>query len=292
MSREISSRSRELLQRLQRQDHTDYLILQELAKHIDDPENHDVLERIAEERHARHEKWREITGEETEPNRPRVRLYALLAHVLGLTFAVKYMERDEERAHAIYEAVQDEVPEAERIVEEEEAHELELVDMLDEERLHYTSSIVLGLVEGIVNLIGHLSGLTLALRDTQMIGLTGLITGLAASFALLSSEYLSIETGENEQEPGKASLYSGGSSVLALVLLLLPFWFTENYFVAIAGSLGIAILMIAALSYYLSVTRELHFGRRFARMGGISLGVAALSFVVGIVVHEALGPNL
>lgn len=287
MSQEISPRTRELLQRLQRIDHTDYVILRELAKHTKDPENHEVLEALAKERHARQARWRQITGEEAEPNHIRVWLYAALAHVLGFTFAVKYMERDEERAHEIYEAVRDEVPEAKRIVEEEEAHEFELIDMLDEESMHYVNSIVLGMVEAIVNFIGHLSGLTLALRDARLIGLTGLITGLAASFAILSSEYLAVEIETHDQEPAKASLYSGGTSVLALMMLLLPFWFAADYLVAIAISLGIAIVMIAALAYYLSVTRDLPFRRRFGRMAGISLGVAALSFAVGLVVHEA-----
>jgi vacuolar iron transporter family protein len=191
-----------LLQRLQRIDHTDYLILQELAKHIDDPESHEILEAIAEERHARQQRWREITGQDAEPNRFRVGLYSVLAHVLGLTFAVKYMERDEKKAHEIYQAVQDEVREARRIVEEEEEHEFELVDLLDEERLHYISSIIVGVDEMIVSIIGHLSGLTLALRDTRMIGLTGLVTGLAGTFALIASQYVSVDTEEEEHEAG------------------------------------------------------------------------------------------
>jgi vacuolar iron transporter family protein len=84
-------------------------------------------------------------------------------------------------------------------------------------------------------------------------------------------------------------MYSGGSSVLALALLLMPFWFAVHYDVAIAISLGIAIVMIAALSYYLSVTLDLRFGRRFVRMAVVSLGVAVISFVVGLVIHEAFG---
>ena len=62
---------------------------------------------------------------------------------------------------------------------------------LPEERLRYTGSVVLGLNDALAELTGALAGLTLALRDTELIALTGSITGLAGAFSMGASEYLS-----------------------------------------------------------------------------------------------------
>ena len=58
------------------------------------------------------------------------------------------------------------------------------VAMLDEERLRYTGSMVLGLNDALVELTGALAGLTLALRDAKLIALTGSVTGIAAALSM------------------------------------------------------------------------------------------------------------
>lgn len=60
--------------------------------------------------------------------------------------------------------------------------------LLDEERLRYTGSTVLGLNDALMELTGVLAGLTLALRDTKLIVLTGAITGIAAVLSMGVSE--------------------------------------------------------------------------------------------------------
>ena len=46
--------------------------------------------------------------------------------------------------------------------------------MLDEERLRYIGSVVLGLNDALIELTGALAGLTLALQNTQLNLLLGL----------------------------------------------------------------------------------------------------------------------
>lgn len=55
------------------------------------------------------------------------------------------MERGEERAQMTYHRIADAIPEARRIAEDAGAHEPELIGMIDEERLRYVGSVVLGL---------------------------------------------------------------------------------------------------------------------------------------------------
>lgn len=76
------------------------------------------------------------------------------------------------------------VPDAERILREEDEHQLELLRFLDEERPRYTGSIVLGLNDALVELTGALAGFTFALQNTKPIALTGSITGIAAALSV------------------------------------------------------------------------------------------------------------
>ena len=63
--------------------------------------------------------------------------------------------------------------------------------MIREKQLDYVGSIVLGLNDALVELTGALAGLTLALQNTRLIAIAGLITAIAASFSMAASEYLS-----------------------------------------------------------------------------------------------------
>ena len=51
---------------------------------------------------------------------------------------------------------------------------------MDEER-DYSSSVVLGISDALIELTGILAGLTFALQDMELIALSGLVTGVAAS---------------------------------------------------------------------------------------------------------------
>ena len=56
--------------------------------------------------------------------------------------------------------------------------------------------------------------------------------------------------------------------------------------------LGIIVLVIAAFTYYTSVAQDRPFRSRFFEMAGISIGVAVLSFIVGILAKQFLGVDL
>ena len=54
----------------------------------------------------------------------------------------------------------------------------------------------------------------------------------------------------------------------------------------------IVLAILVVFNYYLSVAQDLSFKKRFGQMAGISLGVAALSFVIGILVKQFLGVDI
>ena len=288
----MDATTRQAILTAQRNEISEHLIYQGLARATRDPHNAQVLQRIAEEELAHYRFWRQYSEQDVKPMRAKVRWYTLLARVLGLTFSIKLMERGEEQAQAAYATIAQAVPAAEAIVHDEDRHEQQLIALLDEERLRYVGSMVLGLNDALVELTGALAGFTLAMQNTRLIGMAGLITGIAASLSMAASEYLSTRSEESGQDPVKASLYTGIAYVLTVVLLILPFFLLQSYLLALGWTLGNAVLVILLFTYYVAVARDLSFKRRFLEMAAISLGVALLSFIIGYLVGEALHIDL
>jgi VIT1/CCC1 family predicted Fe2+/Mn2+ transporter len=285
----LDAGTRERLRTFQRNEITEYHIYRRLARTLDDPNNRRVLESIADDERDHYDQWKAYTGEEVAPDRFKLWKYYLISRVLGYTFGIKLMERGEEGAQQNYASVAGEIDEAHEIARDENQHEEELIAMLDEERLQYTGSIVLGLNDALVELTGALAGLTLALRNTELIALSGSITGIAAAMSMGASEYLSTSSEETDKDPVRASIYTGMTYLVTVLLLILPYLLIDNYLICLALTLGIAVLIIAAFNYYISVAKDEPFRRRFLEMAGLSLTISALSFGIGYVLRTVFG---
>ena len=271
----------------QRTEITEYHIYQRLAKRMDG-KNREVLERIAldEKRHAG--VWQRYTGVDPGPDRFMMFFYLMLAFVFGITFAIKIMERNEESAEAAYGSIADIVPEASQIMHEEEEHEKALMDLLNEERLKYIGSMVLGLNDALVELTGALAGFTFALADGRVVGVAGLITGVAATLSMGASEFLSQRSEGGDLNPLKAAIYTGIAYLITVTLLVAPFFIAENVYFALLWSLFHALLVILFFSYFVSVVKDAPFRPAFLEMAAISFGVAAVSFLIGLAARRFL----
>lgn len=272
---------------------TEAEVYRRIAARTKDAGNRETLLRIAGEEAKHAAIWQSYTGEEMRPQAGKVRFYALLALVFGFTFAVKLMERGEAKAQVSYDDLAKEAPEALKIRDDEEAHEAALVDMLDEERLSYVGSMVLGMNDAMVEMTGTLAGLTLAMQNTRLIALSGLITGIAATLSMASSEYLSAKS-EGRADALKSATYTGIAYLITVALLILPYLLFDasHYLWAMGTMIVIVLLILVVFNYYISVAQDLSFKKRFGQMASISLGVAALSFVIGILVKQFLGVDI
>ncbi len=229
------------------------------------------------------------TGEAARPRPLLVAWYTLLARVLGVTLALRLMERGEQAAQVGYRELAH-LEGVARIADEEHEHEQRLLGMPEDQRLEYAGSVVLGLNDALVELSGALAGLSLALADTRIVAAAGLVTGVAASLSMAASEYLASRHGrEAGADAGVAALYTGGAYLTAVALLIVPYFLFDRVFVALAATLSIAVAIIAAFNGYLAVARDHRFWPRFLEMAAISLGVAAVSFGIGWVVRAVLG---
>ncbi len=293
MVKEISKKAMDIICRMQQNELTESMIYAEIAKFAKGDNNKQTLLRLSAEERAHYEIWKNYTGKELKPEKRKIFKFKFIARIFGFTFAVKLMENGEEIAQKEYEILAHEIEESARIKADEEEHEATLLQMLDEERLQYVGSMVLGMNDALVELTGSLAGFTFAMQNTRLIALSGLIMGISATFSMASSEFLAAKS-EGRNDAFKSCCYTGVAYLITVALLILPYLLMSNsqYMVALFLMIGIVILIIAGFTYYISVAQGEKFKPKFLEMTLISVGVAVISFFVGILAKHFLGVDL
>jgi len=270
-------------------EHHVYNNLAKLAKH---KKNKKVLQHIAKDELRHYNFWKKHTKQSFRPQKLEVLKYTLLARIFGLIFGLKLMERGENLAKKHYRNLEKYYPGALKISKDETQHEKTLINLIKEERLDYVGSIVLGINDALVELTGVLAGLTLVFQSANIVGIASLITGIAASLSMASSEYLSIKSEKTTKTPVKAAFYTGFAYLITVLFLIFPYFIFENVFHSLALTITNAIIVILLYTFYMSVARDISFKRRFLEMFLISMGVATLSFAIGFLIRTFIGIDI
>lgn len=285
----IPEELKQTILRFQRNEITESVIYRNLASALKDKTNSGLLKEISSDESRHYEFWKKFTGEDVPPDRIKIFFYLLISRVLGLTFGVKLMERGEGQAQDTYSKLKQIDPEVETIIKDEDEHEDQLLSLINEERLKYVSSVVLGLNDALVELTGVLAGLTLALQNARLVAIVGTITGIAASMSMAASEYLSTKQEENGKSPVKASVYTGLAYILTVIFLISPYLLFPNIFLCLGFVIINALLIVLIFTFYISVAKDLSFKKRFLEMAGISLSIAAINFFIGLIIRKVFG---
>jgi VIT1/CCC1 family predicted Fe2+/Mn2+ transporter len=263
-----------------------------LAGRVRDEANRKILEGIANDELAHYEVLRKLTQTDVKPSWLRVLWYRSVARVLGLSFGLRLMERGEGFAAGLYGTLKEQQPELADLFLDEQRHEGDLLGLIQEERIEYAGSIVLGLNDALTELTGALVGLTFALQNGRLIAATGLITGVAASMSMAASGFLSAREEDDKgtsKKPLKSATYTGVAYVVTVVLLILPYLLLGNVYLAAGTMLAASVLIVLAYNFYITTAKNLPLWCRFRDMAAISLGVAAISFLVGLLVRALFG---
>ena len=282
------------LLKLQRMEATEAEVYRRLARMQKDPVNRSILEGISLEEERHEAVIENMTGEKVHADMGKVRRQIMLARLFGFTFSVKMMEATEKDVAAEYRELG-----LDDIAEEEEAHEENMIGMLDEERLRYSGSVVLGMSDALVELTGALAGLTFALQSLNLVALAGLVTGIAAAFSMGASEYLSSRAEKKNESAVRAAFFTWISYLITVLLLVSPYLLLtaespdfhglEPHVQALLYTFAIGLLIVAVFNFYVSVVEEVSFSSRFMEMAGILGVVSLISYGIGILLRGMLG---
>jgi VIT1/CCC1 family predicted Fe2+/Mn2+ transporter len=255
------------------------------------PQNAKVLSQMSQDEMVHYNVWAAITRKQMKAH---ILWQKILTVILGFTFTLKFLEKGEDIGTKEYAQLQKEVPAAAKMAADEKHHEDELHTMLDEERLHYVGSMVLGLNDALVELTGAITGVTFSLQNCRLIALTGIVTGVAATLSMMASNYLA-ESAEGHKDAFKSSLYTGAAYLVTVALIVLPYLCllgadqSMAYLWAFCIMIAEVICEIAFFNFYISVAQGQKFWKHFLLMAAISLGVAAISYGIGYAAKLALG---
>jgi VIT1/CCC1 family predicted Fe2+/Mn2+ transporter len=275
----LDEKIKEKILGFQRNEITEHNIYKNIAERTKGS-NAKVLNKISQDELRHYNEWKRFTNIDVKPSGFMSLKFQFISLILGLTFATKMMERGEGNAQKVYAEIVSVVPEAKQILEDETVHEKNLIAMIDEEKIAYIGSMVLGINDALVELTGALTGLTFTFQNAKLIGVAGLISGIAAALSMAGSEYLS-QKSEKGKSPLKASFYTGIVYITTVLLLVTPFFLLSSYYFALGTTIVIGASIVLLFTFFLSVVKELPFKRLFLEMLSISLGVAAISFIIG-----------
>ncbi len=282
-----------ILLRIQQSEMTEAAAYHAMADAIKDEHNREALTRVADEIASQAKALETYTNKQLAADERKVKRYARMARIFGFTFAAKLMDRRKIKFVNHSKRLLSEMPEVEKMQADEQKRDDELFALLNEKRLSYVGAMILGMNDAIVEITGTLAGLTLAMQNTRLIALSGLITGVAATLSMAASEYLA-ERSDGKGDAAKSGLMTGGAYFITVVILLLPYLILDDkmYLLAMGIMLVLVVLILAGFNFYTSVARDVSFGKNFGQMCAISLGVAALSFVLGYAVRTFLGVDV
>lgn len=244
-----------------------------------------ALLRASGDERRHYEFWRSIAGECGGPSALlEVLAFLALSVLFGVTVLIKTLERMEGDTSRAYEELSRVMPERSEelrsMAEDERVHEAEFAGSIDEARVRYLGSIVLGISDALIELTGVYAGALGALESARTAGIVGLLAGASASISMAVASYAQAKH-EVGRRPGTAALYTGVSYLLVVLALAAPYFLTEALTLAFALMVASAILIVAYVSVYSSVLLERSYPRELVSNAALLLGVSALLYALG-----------
>lgn len=167
----------------------------------------------------------------------------------------------------------------EKMLEDKHIHESKLVLQVKDDKVKYVASIVLGLVDALIELTVVLAGLSSSIANTLFIVYSGVVVGATASLSMAASNYLAIESEkktDHELNSKKAAAYTGIAYMITVLLLVLPSFLLQERFLSLALALATSIVIVVAFSFYNSVLLSDSFQGRIKKMLLLALELQAL----------------
>ncbi len=147
-------------------------------------------------------KARGVDPSKIRPRGWRVRLYSLLFRLIGFGLTIKLLELGEDQAIATYsrllekgELSEEEARELRKLIEDELMHEETFLEEESKikEFLDHVRDAVLGMSDGLVEILSVTAGLAGAYGDPINVALGGLIVGMGGALSMGIGSYISVK---------------------------------------------------------------------------------------------------
>lgn len=277
-------------------EYTDYAVYKKLSE-LKFEKRHKfnrTLARLAGMEHQHFRFWNRYCPEKKATvSRLKVYLIVLVRLMLGVTFAVRYLERTESNTIKRYKEVASLIPAKDKkqfrqMIADEEEHERRFSEQFQEPHIKYISFIVLGLADALVEIAGIHAGSLGIYNSTELAGLAGIVAGAAASIAMASAAYAQAKAGF-KGSAALSAVYTGISYFVTAVILATPYFLTKVMLNALFASLLFAVVLIAFISFYGSVISGAAFRKDFVEITSIMFGATIALYLLGTAIRYFTG---
>lgn len=273
----------------QKNEITEHILYAALAARVSG-KNSEIMKKISSDELKHYNFFKKITGKDIKPDYIKIYFYRFVSRLFGLTFTLKMMSNGEDQAEHNYEEVEDSVPGIKKIISEEVKHEEALISQIKEGIITHMGSMVLAINNSIQEITGIVVGLTFALSNTILVGKTALISGMAATLAMVASEYLSQKSeGDESAEPVKAAVYTGIVYVFVVAAIVSPYFFFGNHYIALAAALSSVVIIVTVFTFFMSVVKSLRYRTALFEVTSITAAVVTLSLGLGMLIKLIFG---
>jgi len=266
-----------------------------------------------ERNHAR--EWRSLLGGHARGMRASFLLEAkilemrIVRRLFGIAFVVKYLERHEKEGLKRYKAAlgdqsltSGERKHIHKIIEDDAGYERTLIRQAEAYRgeLVYSQSIILGLNDGLVEVLALVAGIAVVATSSFMVVALGLLAGISGTLSMTGGVYLSARSEDlvmakparDRAKPRKEAAYTGFWYFVGALVPVLPFMLGLQ---GLVGDLLAMLLVGAALaiaSSIIAIMSGTSIRKRAVEMVAISLGAALVTIAIGALARRYFGFTL
>ena len=265
-----------------------YEVLRVIKSKVRNKDNQIIMEKIMQIK-AHQISLLNINNHKLKAYKIIINIYVFMSKIVGYTFIVRWLNKKSTRKNL---KINDEI-----IAKEVQINNKKCTDLgnqiKDEDRLQYVGAIVLGLNDALVELTGTIAGLTFALVNTRLTALAGIVTGISAALSMAASNYLA-ERANNSQNAFKSSIYTGVAYSITVILMVTPYLvFPDTMYVyALLTMLAVVIFIIFIFNYYIYIAKGEPLIKNFVTMASLSLTVAFIAFIIGLLAKRFLGIDI
>lgn len=265
-----------------------YEVLRVIKSKVRNKDNQIIMEKIMQIK-AHQISLLNINNHKLKAYKIIINIYVFMSKIVGYTFIVRWLNKKSTRKNL---KINDEI-----IAKEVQINNKKCTDLgnqiKDEDRLQYVGAIVLGLNDALVELTGTIAGLTFALVNTRLTALAGIVTGISAALSMAASNYLA-ERANNSQNAFKSSIYTGVAYSITVILMVTPYLIFPDtmYVYALLTMLAVVIFIIFIFNYYIYIAKGEPLIKNFVTMASLSLTVAFIAFIIGLLAKRFLGIDI
>jgi VIT1/CCC1 family predicted Fe2+/Mn2+ transporter len=251
-----------------------------------------------------------------EAGRPRflsvnISVLLLIKKMLGVAFVIKLLERSEKSGFINYkmalsnkEFSEEEKRRIRAILKDESEHERALVNTVIGYKgaLSSTHSVILGLNDGLVEILALVAGLATVATTSLIVVVVGMIAGISGTLSMSGGVYLSskssslvegsIKERKSRGAARKEAYYTGLYYFIGALIVVLPFVIGLGGTAGILTSILLVSVSLIAASAVIAVISDTSIRRRSLETLVISLGAATATILFSTLVKTYLGVRI